>query len=393
MFNSPYLAALLGRVLNFYYMSISSIAPSLISAAGSLAGGAIGAFAQNSANETQMNMFHEQMRFNRDMIREQNAYNTPAAQRARYEEAGINPYLALGNISSGSQQSTMQAPNAPQIAPITQFGESLQAASQNTVRNLIDLSQAQADLQIKEEQRKGLAIDNLHKDDVYLADIGLKKSQKGKLDSEKTAQDINNLTLPDINNMNLAQLSALVGKTKAETDLLQVQKELASFDLGFKQKHAEEQFKAELAKTVMETITGYKNADSNRMNAIANLKNADTNRMDAITRRNVGNAQIQNLAADTAKKVEERTGIHLDNVTKARVIEFTVGQYKAALQKTQAETADILNHNWRDKWAQGWINKHTKNPYDKDRYGGYQVTFGSLQQMGDIFRSWASFIR
>lgn len=318
-------------------MSNSSIAPSLISAVGSLAGGAIGAFAQNSANETQMKMFHEQMRFNRDMIREQNAYNTPAAQRARYEEAGINPYLALGNISSGSQQSTMQAPNAPQIAPITQFGESLQAASQNSIRNLIDLSQAQADIQIKEEQRKGLAIDNLHKDDVYLADIGLKKSQKGKLDSEKTAQDINNLTLPDINNMNLAQLQALVGKTQAETDLLKIQKDLASFDLGFKQKHAEEQFKAELGKTIMETITGYKNADSNRMNAIANLKNADTNRMDAITRRNVGNAQIQNLAADTAKKVEERTGIHLDNVTRARSMEFIVGQYKAALQKTQQD--------------------------------------------------------
>lgn len=311
-------------------MSNSSIAPSLISAVGSLAGGAIGAFAQNSANETQMNMFHEQMRFNRDMIREQNAYNTPAAQRARYEEAGINPYLALGNISSGSQQSTMQAPNAPQIAPITQFGESLQAASQNSIRNLIDLSQAQADIQIKEEQRKGLAIDNLHKDDVYLADIGLKKSQKGKLDSEKTAQDINNLTLPDINNMNLAQLQALVGKTQAETDLLKIQKDLASFDLGFKQKHAEEQFKAEMAKLTMETITGYMNANTNRMNA-------DTNRMDAITRRNVSIAEIQNKAADTLKKVEERTGIHLDNVTRARSMEFIVGQYKAALQKTQQD--------------------------------------------------------
>lgn len=311
-------------------MSNSSIAPSLISAVGSLAGGAIGAFAQNSANETQMKMFHEQMRFNRDMIREQNAYNTPAAQRARYEEAGINPYLALGNISSGSQQSTMQAPNAPQIAPITQFGESLQAASQNSIRNLIDLSQAQADIQIKEEQRKGLAIDNLHKDDVYLADIGLKKSQKGKLDSEKTAQDINNLTLPDINNMNLAQLQALVGKTQAETDLLKIQKDLASFDLGFKQKHAEEQFKAEMAKLTMETITGYMNANINRMNA-------DTNRMDAITRRNVSIAEIQNKAADTLKKVEERTGIHLDNVTRARSMEFIVGQYKAALQKTQQD--------------------------------------------------------
>lgn len=311
-------------------MAFSNIAPSLISAVGSLAGGAIGAFAQNSANATQMKMFHEQMQFNRDMIREQNAYNTPAAQRARYEAAGINPYLALGNISSGSQQSTMQAPNAPQIAPVTQFGESLQAASQNTIRNLIDLSQAQADIQLKETNNRILKIEEMYKEKEFLAKIGLMKDQSGKLRSETKGLDLDNFFRFDLNSANLSHLKALTNKTEAETELLRVQKELASFDLGFKQKHAEEQFKAEMAKLTMETITGYMNANTNRMNA-------DTNRMDAITRRNVSIAEIQNKAADTLKKVEERTGIHLDNVTRARSMEFIVGQYKAALQKTQQD--------------------------------------------------------
>ena len=304
-------------------MSDSSIFPSLISAAGSLAGGAIGAFAQSSANKTQMKMFHEQMQFNRDMIREQNAYNTPAAQRARYEEAGINPYLALGNISSGSQQSTMQAPNAPQIAPVTQFGESLQAASQNTIRNLIDLSQAQADIQLKETNNRILKIEEMYKEKEFLAKIGLMKDQSGKLRSETKGLDLDNFFRFDLNSANLSQLKALTNKTEAETELLRVQKELASFDLGFKQKHAEEQFKAEMAKLTMETITGYMNANTNRMNAVTN--------------RNLSFAEINNKAADTLKKVEERTGIHLDNVTRARSMEFIVGQYKAALQKTQQD--------------------------------------------------------
>lgn len=353
-------------------MAFSNIAPSLISAVGSLAGGAIGAFAQNSANETQMKMFHEQMQFNRDMIREQNAYNTPAAQRARYEAAGINPYLALGNISSGSQQSTMQAPNAPQIAPITQFGESLQAASQNSIRNLIDLSQAQADIQLKDTNNRILKIEELYKEKELLAKIGLMKDQSGKLRSEKNGLDIDNMFRFSLNDANLSQLQALTNKTEAETDLLKVQKELASFDLGFKQKHAEEQFKAEMAKTIMETITGYKNADSNRMNAIANLKNADTNRKKAI-------AEIQNLAADTAKKVEERTGIHLDNVTKARVMEFTVGQYKAALQKTQAETDDINSSNyWRREGYRTYLKGGRSYP-DFLNFTGFSLgSLGSL---------------
>lgn len=44
----------------------------------------------------------------------QNAYNSPAAQRARYEEAGINPYFALGNIQPGNAQSLLSADMANQ---------------------------------------------------------------------------------------------------------------------------------------------------------------------------------------------------------------------------------------------------------------------------------------
>ena len=353
-------------------MSDSSIFPSLISAAGSLAGGAIGAFAQSSANKTQMKMFHEQMQFNRDMIREQNAYNTPAAQRARYEEAGINPYLALGNISSGSQQSTMQAPNAPQIAPITQFGESLQAASQNTIRNLIDLSQAQADIQLKETNNRILKIEEMYKEKEFLAKIGLMKDQSGKLRSETKGLDLDNFFRFDLNSANLSQLKAMTNKTEAETELLRVQKDLASFDLGFKQKHAEEQFKAEMAKLTMETITGYMNADTNRMNA-------DTNRMDAFTRRNLSNAQIENLAADTLKKLVERTGIQLDNTIKARSMEFIVGQYKAALQKTQAETDDINSSNyWRREGYRTYLKGGRSYP-DFLNFTGFSLgSLGSL---------------
>lgn len=353
-------------------MSDSSIFPSLISAAGSLAGGAIGAFAQSSANKTQMKMFHEQMQFNRDMIREQNAYNTPAAQRARYEEAGINPYLALGNISSGSQQSTMQAPNAPQIAPITQFGESLQAASQNTIRNLIDLSQAQADIQLKETNNRILKIEEMYKEKEFLAKIGLMKDQSGKLRSETKGLDLDNFFRFDLNSANLSQLKALTNKTEAETELLRVQKDLASFDLGFKEKHAEEQFKAEMAKLTMETITGYMNANTNRMNA-------DTNRMDAITRRNLSNAEIENLAADTLKKLVERTGIQLDNTIKARSMEFIVGQYKASLQKTQAETDDINSSNyWRREGYRTYLKGGRSYP-DFLNFTGFSLgSLGSL---------------
>lgn len=99
-----------------------------------LLGGLFNAFSQRSANRQNKQMMYEQMEWSeqqaakqmnwqRDMWNAQNAYNTPAAQRKRLEDAGINPYLAMGNISTGtatSSPSGAQAslPSAPTVQPI-----------------------------------------------------------------------------------------------------------------------------------------------------------------------------------------------------------------------------------------------------------------------------------
>lgn len=106
---------------------------------GSLIGGIFGlgssgvnALAQQSANKTnmriaQMNneynyrMFQEQQQYNREMYEKQwqdqtgfaqrmwamnNEYNSAASQRARLEEAGLNPYLMMNGGSAGTASAT-----------------------------------------------------------------------------------------------------------------------------------------------------------------------------------------------------------------------------------------------------------------------------------------------
>ena len=51
-------------------------------------------------------------RWQQQQIDRQNAYNTPAAQRARYQAAGFNPYFALGNIANGNMTSIPSDTNA-----------------------------------------------------------------------------------------------------------------------------------------------------------------------------------------------------------------------------------------------------------------------------------------
>ena len=111
---------------------------------GNLFGGLSSGSAQRSANETnlqiaQMNnqrqyqMFQEQNAFNERMYNQMQQYNTPAAQMQRYADAGINPYIAAGNVQTGNVQSALQSAPAPQMQaaqmqPVTGPGDAMMNA-------------------------------------------------------------------------------------------------------------------------------------------------------------------------------------------------------------------------------------------------------------------------
>lgn len=85
-----------------------------VTAGASLLGGVLGYFGQKSANAEALKRMREQNDFVERMWNKGNEYNTPYEQRKRYEAAGINPYLALGNIQAGNAQgSVTPAPPAP----------------------------------------------------------------------------------------------------------------------------------------------------------------------------------------------------------------------------------------------------------------------------------------
>ena len=102
-----------------------SILGSVVSAAGSILGGSIAKSGSDAAaraslqatretNAANLKLAQYQNDWNLAQWNRQNAYNTPQAQRLRYEEAGINPYFALGNINSGQSESLLSADMAKQ---------------------------------------------------------------------------------------------------------------------------------------------------------------------------------------------------------------------------------------------------------------------------------------
>lgn len=148
------------------------IVSSGISALGSLVGGLFGSSSSKSAAKAQLQAVRETNKANLDLAKyqnewnvaqwnRQNAYNTPAAQRQRYEEAGINPYFALGNIQPGNAEGLMSANMANQQPVVSDLqgqsgqilGSSISDAAQSGVN-------AYFGSKIQQEQAKALQIEN-----------------------------------------------------------------------------------------------------------------------------------------------------------------------------------------------------------------------------------------
>lgn len=151
-------------------ISAAPIVGPVVSAAGSVFGGAIAKQGSDAAARASLQATRETNAANFKLARyqndwnlaqwnRQNAYNTPAAQRARYEEAGINPYFALGNISSGQAEGVLSADMANQQSG----AEAYQMKAQGSQQLGAAVSGAASQFfntQFQQEQTKALQIQN-----------------------------------------------------------------------------------------------------------------------------------------------------------------------------------------------------------------------------------------
>lgn len=342
-------------------MIAPQVGAAIISGGASLLGGLFGGFsnktAQDRANETnlkiaretnqnQYQMFQEQNAFNERMYNQMQQYNTPAAQMQRYTDAGINPYIAAGNVQTGNVQSALQSAQPPQlqmaqVAPAFGMGDAIQN-SFSQIGNVIaqyaqnELAMAQA----KKTNAEANWVDRLNAANV------LKLNSSSRLDDGQSSllgldYKLKSDTLG--NYIKLSDLSVInAEKTNEQLDVItqsaRLDNALKNIDLGIQSKYGEQMFKGNLAKVLAEAFateqgvyqrnrqlsiaqqeanTNSKNADTNRMNAVTNRQNANTNAA-------VGSAQIRSLIAGAIKTAEETSGIRIDNSNKQKIISLTI---------------------------------------------------------------------
>lgn len=359
---------------------------------GSLIGGAFQKSAQRAANRTNLaiaretnaqnyQIFREQNEFNKEQFNNYLQYNTPAAQRARYEDAGINPYMALGNMQNGNAQSALTSANsapmqATQVQPENGMANGIQSALINaaTVMSAVSdarLKSAQADKQNLENGK--FAEEFANRMAEIRSKIGLNDSYRDKSKSEKQLYDFDfkfkNDTLANamkLSDLSVQQGDALLQKTQAETRKVQIEADVMQWDLGLKKKYDEELIKTNLANAIADyavKLQGIKesenrmrndnirtnndtrrvgieqqNADTNRMNAQTNAYNARTNRFNALVGYDSMQQQGRLIVSQVAKNYAEATGVMIDNQTRGILNRMVVGKLIAETENIEANT-------------------------------------------------------
>lgn len=143
----------------------------IIGGVGSLLGGVIGAAGSSHAADKSLQATRETNKANRELAQyqnewnlaqwnRQNAYNSPSAQRQRYEQAGINPYFALGNITPGNAQGNLESANMANQQSGAESYNMLAHGYQNLGSSIADATQKFYGTQFQQEQIKALQIQN-----------------------------------------------------------------------------------------------------------------------------------------------------------------------------------------------------------------------------------------
>lgn len=381
------------------------------SLASSLIGGIFQRNAQRSANNANIQIardtnalnykiFREQNEFNKEQLNNYLQYNTPAAQRTRFEDAGINPYLALGNMQNGNSQSSLTSANsAPMQATQVHPEDGMATGIQNALLNAASVMSAVSDARLKnaEADKRNLengvfAEDFANRMAEIRSKIGLNDSSRDKNKSEKNIYDFDfkfkNDTLANamrLSDLSVQQGDALLRKTEAETNKLQIESDVMQWDLNLKKQYDESFLKANLSNAIAEysvKLQGIAESKNRMYNDTRRVgieqQNANTNAFNAQTNRQAVQQQAKLIVATVAKLYSEKYGVDIDNKTRGDLNQKVIDKIEEEAEKLRNQNytpSDIRRR--KENGSLGW------NIFDTMGYGIGQIG-GNL--LGGMFK-------
>lgn len=219
------------------------VGAAMINAGASILGGITGLFggssaaskslqAQREANATNLQIARETNEANRNLWREQSEYNSPANQMARFRAAGINPYMALSQITSGNAET---APVMQSAVVDPTYNSTAAAAEMQGYSKLADSIPAAVnfalDAQAKVSQNKILAAQAKYSEAMTYQQLLEQMERFHLLNKMNKKSALENFYYPTLSDMNLQTAEQSLKESneriytmQAQRDVMQVSK-------------------------------------------------------------------------------------------------------------------------------------------------------------------------
>lgn len=330
--------------------------PAVIAAAGSILGGLIAGTGTSSAassqlqatretNQTNKEIAQENNKFNAEQIDKMNAYNSAVAQRARLEEAGLNPNLMMSGGNAGTATTSAQADTtgkavAPDIGSTIAsgyqtLGNSINSAAQQISQQVYQQNLQDAQVSKLNSEREQVDIDNLTRSVQNQAMIdNLKNQSKHYNELWKNLSITNQIATASMSDMikryslENRQIESQTSVNDAQASLLRIQSEIQQENLRW----LPQEKRAGLAQTLAETEM-------------------------IIASKHLNEAEAVNAYASASESYCRQQGIQVDNEVKRDTKEFAkeivrlnVSSNQTYLDKQIQDYSDSqkgLNPLWR----------------------------------------------
>lgn len=240
------------------YDNRKNIAPvvgaALIAGASSILGSALNAKSNSANNQLQQ-----------QLVNDANAYNTPGMQMQRFQNAGLNPYMMLGQVNAGNQTSVATTTPTDYSSGVQGVGNAantlIQAASANSQIevNKATIAKTESETALNQIDAQTRAAENAARINQLVKQGVLTQQQADNLSQQfdltqmtwdellKQPGLVNSFTAEQIEN-----LKAAIGKINSEKKGIDLQN-------GITAKYGEKQAAATLGNTLSQTGVNHAN--------------------------------------------------------------------------------------------------------------------------------------
>lgn len=204
---------------------IAPLVPALIAGAASLGSAIVGAVSNHNNNKRQ-----------EQLVQGQNAYNTPAQQVDRFRQAGLNPYMMLGQVNSGNQQSIASTNAMDYSNAGAQIGAAAQMAQQQPLIKA-QVRATHADAENKEADTEIKRIDASTELETRMADIEKQLAEKNLTEEQRKKLEEERKILEEQHAELVRQVKVQNDNTEADTGVKNAQEKNTTEDTRGKKLH------------------------------------------------------------------------------------------------------------------------------------------------------------